>query len=128
MDEHLGQPCCPPGPDLSVDALAEVDDAWPDSEPPALVAKTVFRRVEREGVDVVGTSAVSDEAACCVRVQSDHEEECEMVGVPERLKALLANFVMRRAVHEHHDEQHEVSSDTTGLSIVNIEGNLRTDL
>lgn len=77
-------------------------------------------RVEGEGPDVVGISRVADEAAGGMRVQSNHEEEGKVVCIPEGLEALVANLVLRGAVHEHHDEQHEMASDATRLRVVDV--------
>lgn len=48
VNKDLGQPGRAPRPNLTPYTLAEVDDTGPDGEPPALVTKAVFRRVERE--------------------------------------------------------------------------------
>lgn len=48
--------------------------------------------VEREGGYVVGVGGITDETSSGMGVKTDHEEESEVVGVPERLKALLPNF------------------------------------
>ena len=61
-------------------------------------------RVEGESRDVVGVHGVSDETASSVSVKSDHEEKCEVVGVPEGLKALTANLVVGGRVHDEHDK------------------------
>ena len=58
-------------------------------------------------------------------VESKHEEECEVVSIPESLKTLLADFVVGGRVHDEHDEQHEVTCDSASLFVVNIlSGNL----
>ena len=85
-------------------------------------------RVEGESWDVIGVHGVSDETASCVGVKSDHEEKCEVVGVPEGLEALTANLVVGGRVHDEHDKQHEVASNATSLFVVDVlRGNL-TDL
>ena len=63
-----------------------------------------------------------------MRIEGDHEEECKMVGVPESLEALLANRMVRGAVHDDHDEEHKMAGDATWLSIVDFEGLLLADL
>jgi hypothetical protein len=88
----------------------------------------VIGRVEGESWDVIGVHGVSDETASGVGVKGDHEEEREVVGVPEGLKTLAANLVVGGCVHDEHDKQHEVTSDATGLFVVYVlRGNL-TDL
>lgn len=61
-------------------------------------------------------------------VEADHEEECEVVGIPESFEALGTNFVVCGGVHQDHDEEHEVASDTARLSVVNFESSLLSDL
>ena len=61
-------------------------------------------------------------------VETEHEEECEVVCVPERLKALLADLVVGGGVHDKHDKEHEVASDATGLRVVNLLGRLLANL
>ena len=85
-------------------------------------------RVEGETRDVVGVDGVSDEATGSVCVKGNHEEKREVMGVPERLKALATDLVMGGSVHDEHDEQHEVTGDATSLFVMNVLcGNL-TDL
>ena len=61
-------------------------------------------------------------------VETDHEEEREVVRVPEGLEALVTDLVVRGGVHEDHDEKHEVAADATRLGVVNVESDLRTNL
>jgi len=77
-------------------------------------------RVEGERRDVIRVDGVSDKAASGMGVKGNHEEKREVVGVPERLEALAADLVVRGRVHDEHDEQHEVTSDATGLFVVDI--------
>ena len=84
--------------------------------------------VEGEGWDVIGFDGVTDETTSRVRVEADHEEEREVVRVPEGLETLVANLVVSRGVHEDHDQKHEVPRDASSLLIVNVEGDLGPDL
>lgn len=63
-----------------------------------------------------------------MRVEADHEEKGQVVGVPEGLEALSADLVVRSAVHEDHNEQHKVAGNAARLRVVNVQSNLRTDL
>jgi len=81
----------------------------------------MLSRIEREGWDVVGVHGVPNKATGGVRVESDHEKECEMVGIPEGLETLIADFMMGGSVHEEHDKEHEMTSDTASLSVMNVE-------
>ena len=128
MDQDFGQPSSPAGPDLPVDAFAEVDDAGPDGEAPALVTQAMFRVVEWEGLLVIGQGGVTDEATGGMRVQANHEEEREVMGVPEGLETLVADLVVRGRVHEDHDGEQEVAGDAARLRVVDVEGALRPNL
>ena len=128
MHEHLGKTSSPARADDPVHTLPKVRDAGPDRPAPALVAEAELGIVERERAHVLGVDRVTDEAAGCVRVEGDEPEEGEVVRVPEGLEALVADLVVRRRVHEHHDEQHEVAGDAARLPIVHILGGLDTDL
>ena len=116
------------GTELAVHAFAKVDDPRPDGEAPAEVADAMAGVVEREGGLEVGQGAVTHEAAGGVGVDAEHEEEGEVVGVPERFKTLVTDLLMRRRVHQNHDEEHEVASDTARLSVVDVECLFRTNL
>lgn len=94
VDQDLGKAGCPPSTDFSPDAFAEVDDARPDDEPPTQISETVLSRIEGEYAGPVWVGGISDEASSGMSVQSKHEEKCQMVGVPEGFKALLADFLM----------------------------------
>ena len=54
--------------------------------------------VERERLGPVWVSRVADETTCGVGVEAEHEEEREMMGVPECFEALGANFMVGRGV------------------------------
>jgi len=88
----------------------------------------VTRVVKGELGGEVGENGVTDEASHGVRVDADHEEEREVVGVPKGLEALLTNFLSTSRVHEDHDQEHDMTSETTGLPVVDIKGISRTDL
>jgi hypothetical protein len=120
MDENLRDPSGLPCPDFPPYSLTEVEDSGPDNKPPAEVSKTMLRRVEGESRNIIGIDGVSNKTASSVGVESDHEEKCEMVGVPKCLEALAADLVVRGGVHDDHDEQHEVASDATRLGVMNV--------
>lgn len=166
VNENLRQLGFPTCTNLPIDAFAEVEETrWmtirttlrvnlagqrltPYSEPPRLVSQAVSRGVERERLDQIWIRGVSDEATRRMRVKTEHEEESEVVGVPECLKALGANFMVGRGVpecrwwvnidawterspvnsHQDHDEQKHVSCDASRLGVVNLQGDLRPNL
>lgn len=51
-----------------------------------------------------------------------------MVSVPEGFKALGANFLVGSAVHDDHDEEHDMTSEATGLGVVDLKRELLADL
>ena len=63
-----------------------------------------------------------------MRVQSQEEDNGEMMRVPERLKRLLTDTMMGGGVHQKHAEQHDVSGDTANLSVVDLDGSHGTNL
>lgn len=127
MDEDLGELGRTAGADLPPDTLEEVDDTGPDDVAPRKIANANIRVVEGERAGECWQRGRADEASSSVRVNADHKEECQVVSVPERLETLLANFCMGGAVHDDHDEQHDMASDATRLTVVDIEGIPRTD-
>lgn len=128
VDENLRQPGGAATSVLTVNALTEVEDTGPDGQPPALVTHAELGVIEGEGVCVSGVDGVTNEASGSMGVETDHEEEGEVVGVPESLEALLTNPLVGGGVHEDHDEEHEVTSDSSGLGVVDLEGKLLTNL
>jgi len=65
----------------------------------------MIRGVKWKTRDVIRVNRVSNKAASSVRVNANHEKECEVVGVPKRFKALLADFVLSGGIHQEHDEE-----------------------
>lgn len=84
--------------------------------------------VEWEGCGVVRVNRVANKAPGGMGVKTYHEEERKMMSVPESLKTLLANLLMSGGIHEHHDEEHEMTSNSSCLSIVNLQCELLSDL
>lgn len=44
-----------------------------------------------------------------------------MMRVPKSLKRLLSDSVVCGGIHEHHAEQHDMTSDTSGLRIMDLD-------
>jgi hypothetical protein len=88
VNQKLGQPCGPSRADLAVNPFSKVDDTRPYNEPPTLIANAVVRSIEGEGRDIMRRHGIADEAAGSVRVESDHEEECKVMRVPEGFETL----------------------------------------
>ena len=103
MNENLGETSCTSSTNFTPDTFTKVDDARPDNESPTEVTKAMFGGIEWEGRDQVWLDRVSNETAGGMGEKTEHEEECQMVGVPEGLKAFLSNLCMSSGVHDHHD-------------------------
>ena len=127
MDEDLGKLGRATGTDLPPDALEEVDNTGPDGETPGEVTKADLWVVEGEGLSEPWLRATANEASRGVCVEADHEEERQMMSIPERLKTLLTYFRMGGGVHEDHNEQHYMASNTSRLAVVDINRIFRTD-
>jgi hypothetical protein len=128
MNKDFGELSRPPASVFPVNSLEEVGDTGPDNISPAQVTKTMFGRVEGEGRDVVRIDGITDETASSVGVESNHEEKCEVVSIPERFEALVANLVVGGGIHEDHHEEHEMASDATRLGIMDLQSDLLSDL
>lgn len=99
MDKNLGKFRCPSGSIFTVHPLSEVDDTGPNSEPPAHVSETMLCRIEGERPDIVWIDRVAHKATRGVSVKANHEEECEMMGIPERFKALGSDLMVGSGIH-----------------------------
>ena len=122
VDENLGELGRAAGTDLPPDTLSEVDDTGPDGVAPRKIANADFRVVEREDIGEPREWSTADEASSGVSVEANHEEERQVVSIPERLETLLANFCVAGAVHQDHDEQHDMARDTSRLAVVDVKG------
>ena len=108
------------GSDLTVDSLDEVKTTPPQLPSPSLVSNTMLPEVGLiEWREWHG--AVTNEASGSVSVETEHERNKEVVGVPEGLEGLLSDFGVGGGIHEKHAEEHDVSSDSTGLGVVDLD-------
>jgi hypothetical protein len=78
----------------------------------------VLGGVEGKCGNVIWVDGVADEASSGMGPKGNHEKEREVMSVPESLEALMTNLVMGGRVHDKHDEEHEMTSDATGLRIM----------
>jgi hypothetical protein len=76
----------------------------------------------------IRSRSISDEAVRGVCVHSEEKRDKQVMCVPKRLKRLLADLVMSSGVYEQHAQQHNVSSNSTRLGVVNLERDLGSDL
>jgi len=109
VDENLGKTGGSASTVFPVYTFTKVDDTWPDNEPPAEVTDAVTCRVEGERRDEIRFNTISDETPSRVRVDADHEEEREVMRIPESLEALVTNLIVGGGVHEDHDKEHEMT-------------------
>ena len=127
VDEDLGQLGRAAGTDFPINTLSKVDDTGPDGVAPRKISNANIWVVEREGIGESGLCNTTDEASSCVSVEADHEEERQVMSIPERLETLLANFCVAGAVHQDHDEEHDMASDASRLSVVDVKGICRAE-
>ena len=127
MADDTGDPGLAHGTDLPVQALNQVEAAGEQFPPPALVPDAVLPEVGA-GKRRLGVRSVAHEAANGVGVEAKEERDKQVVGVPEGLEGLLPDAVVGRRVHEQHAEEHNVSGDTSGLRIVDLDRRGRPDL
>lgn len=120
VNENFGQLCCSPGTKLSVHPFTKIQNSRPDGEPPALVSKAVVRRVEWERASVVGIYGVANETTSGMGIKADEEEERKMMSVPKNFEILVADLVVCGGIHENHDQEHKVASDTTRLLVMDL--------
>lgn len=114
--------------DLTIDAFAKVNDARPDGSTPGHVSEADIGVVKGECVCELWQGGTTDKASSGVGVEADHEEKGEMMGVPESLEALLADLVVGGRVHDDHEEEHDMTGDSTRLLVVDVKGISRTEL
>ena len=112
---------------FTVQSVAVVETTTDELPTPTLVTNAVrpevVARERRER-----QFGVTDEAANGVRVHGQEEGDEEVVSVPKGLEGLLSDLRVRCCVHEQHAEQHDVTSDATGLRVMDLQGKLRTNL
>jgi hypothetical protein len=135
----------PSGADLSVKPLKQVKSTGPERKPPGLISDAVLPE-NRSCEWRKWFHGISHKAPGGMGVKPKHEDNEEMMCVPKRLKALLTDFGVCtdmlltrlssslrtgeniRGVHEHHAEQHDMSSYSARLGIMNIQRCLLSDL
>lgn len=115
------------GTNFTIQTLQEVETTSPELPTPAEITDTVLpvfiASKRRKGVD-----RVTDETAGRVSVKRQEKGNEKMVRVPKRFKGLLADTRVGRGVHEHHAKQHDVTSDTARLAVVNLDSRDRSNL
>jgi hypothetical protein len=84
--------------------------------PPTLIPLTMAPKhlACKRAIRVCG---IPHEAPCCMRVHCQKEDDIQPMSPPEYLISLLSNPRMRRAEHDKHTHQHDVSCHASSLSI-----------
>lgn len=116
-----------PAADFTVETVDEVQTTADKLPSPTFVSDAVGPEV----VVVEGRKrkcSITHETVGCMRVHAEKERNEQVVSVPEGLERLLSDPVMRCGIHEQHAKQHNMSGNATSLGVVNLEGNLGTNL
>lgn len=113
--------------DLSVKTLHEVKSTSPELPSPSFVSDAVAPEVVvikwREWV-----GRITHEAASSVSVKTEHKGNEQVMRIPKGFERLLTNLGMGRCVHEQHAQEHDVTSNTTNLSVVDLNCSNRSNL
>lgn len=67
---------------------------------------------------------VAHETSSRMGVEREEERNKQVMGVPERLKRLLSDSMVRRCIDQHHAEEHNVAGDPTCSSKMYLNGHL----
>lgn len=108
------------GADLAIQALNQIETASPELPSPAQVTNAslpVDVTSERRDRERGG----SDEATHSVGVQTQKERDEKVVSVPECLEGLLSNASVGSGVHEKHAQEHDVTSNASSFSVVDLQ-------
>lgn len=127
MSDNTSDLGLPASANFTVQTLNQVETSSPELPSPSEITDTVrpvlLSLKGRECID-----RVADEAADGVGIESQEERNEQVVSVPESLEGLLTDTGMSSGVHEHHAEEHHMASNTTRLSVVDLQSGNRTDL
>lgn len=127
MADYSGDLRATLGTDFPVETLNQIKTTGEQLPSPSLITNAVLPEdLSCEGGERVG--GITDEATNGVGVQAEEERDEEMVSVPEGLERLLPNAVVGGGIHEQHAKQHDVTCNTTGLGVVNLDCGYWSDL
>ena len=114
-------------PDLAVQSLRKIKPSGKQLPSPAFVAYAVIPEPS-SSKRAIRLNRIAHEASSGMRVHRQEEWDEEVMRVPKRLKALLSDLCMRGREHEKHTQQHDMSSNTSGLLVVDLDGSFRSHL
>lgn len=129
MSDNLGDLGLPTSSDHAIDTFDEVDDTRSQGESPRLITDAVVPEgLASEWRNWLFGVGISHETPSRVSVQSKEEDEGQMMSVPEDFERLVTDFVVGGGVHQEHAQQHNMTSDTTGVRVVNLQSGERPGL
>ena len=127
MANDLGDDGIAPRSNLAVEAFEDVQGRGSKLPSPTFVPETVIPKLlSRKGRN--GICCIPYKASSGVGIQREHERDEEVVCVPEGLVGLLADTMMRRGIHHHHAEQHDMAGNATCSGEVVLHGQFRADM
>jgi hypothetical protein len=115
------------GSDLTIDSLEEIETTSPELPSPSLVSNAMLPEVgliewrERYG-------GVTDETSSGVSVETEHKRNEEVVSIPKCFEGLLTNLGVGSRVHQDHTQEHDVSSNSTSIGVMNLNSSERSNL
>jgi hypothetical protein len=127
VTDNLDNLSRPPASNLTVETIKKIQTTSYQFPTPSLITNAVGPEVilveGREGI-----RSVTDETAGGVGVHAEEEGDEQVMDIPESLERLLADPVVSCRVDEQHAKQHDVTCNSTGLGVVNLQSNLRSYL
>jgi hypothetical protein len=76
-------------------------------------------RRPRQGT--VWLSCIAHETSRRMGVERQQEDERQMVSIPKRFERLFSDRRVGGGIHQEHAEQHDVTSNTSGFGVVNLQ-------
>ena len=119
MADNARNFCSSSSTNLAPQSLEQVKATSDQLPSPAKVANTV-RPVIVSSEWRNGLRGISDETANRVGIEGKEEGDKKMVSVPESFERLLADPGVSCRIHQQHTEYHDMSSDATSLSVVDL--------
>lgn len=123
MTDDLGDDGVMSRSKFAVESFEEVQCGCDKLPSPSFVPETMVPEfLARKWGD--GVRCIAHEAAGGVGVEGQHEGNEEMMCVPEGLKCLLSNAMVRGCIDQHHAEKHDMPRDATRSGKVNLDSQL----
>jgi hypothetical protein len=107
--------------DHSPETLQKVKASAPEGKSPTFVTDAMIPK-KRSGKRTIRFGCISDKTSCSMRIEGEQEHKCEVMCIPECFEGLLADWGMSSRVHEQHAQQHDMPSDPTRFSVMDLNG------